>query len=75
MTESEYEQLKDVLDSYVDENGVVFGFVGWLLNDYNSALLVIFAQHHTTPDELAKRSLRSYRITTIHRIHGTDFGK
>ncbi len=33
MTESEYEQLKDVLDSYVDENGVVFGFVGWLLND------------------------------------------
>ena len=33
MTDSEYEQLKDVLDSYVDENGVVFGFVGWLLND------------------------------------------
>lgn len=33
MTDSEYEQLKEVLDSYVDENGVVFGFVGWLLND------------------------------------------
>lgn len=33
MTDSEYEQLKDILDSYVDENGVVFGFVGWLLND------------------------------------------
>lgn len=33
MTDTEYEQLKEVLDSYVDENGVVFGFVGWLLND------------------------------------------
>lgn len=33
MTDSEYEQLKEVFDSYVDENGVVFGFVGWLLND------------------------------------------
>lgn len=33
MTDSEYEQLKEILDSYVDENGVVFGFVGWLLND------------------------------------------
>ena len=33
MTDSEYEQLKEALDSYVDENGVVFGFVGWLLND------------------------------------------
>lgn len=33
MTDGEYEQLKEVLDSYVDENGVVFGFVGWLLND------------------------------------------
>lgn len=33
MTDSEYERLKDVLDNYVDENGVVFGFVGWLLND------------------------------------------
>ena len=32
MTDSEYKQLK-ALDSYVDENGVVFGFVGWLLND------------------------------------------
>ena len=33
MTDTEYEHLKEVLDSYVDENGVVFGFVGWLLND------------------------------------------
>lgn len=33
MTDSEYEQLKEILDSYVDENGVMFGFVGWLLND------------------------------------------
>ena len=33
MTDREYEQLKEILDSYVDENGVVFGFVGWLLND------------------------------------------
>lgn len=33
MTDTEYEQLKEVLDSYVDENGVVFGFVGWRLND------------------------------------------
>lgn len=33
MTDTEYDQLKEALDSYVDENGVVFGFVGWLLND------------------------------------------
>lgn len=32
MTDSEYEQLKDILDDYVAKNGVVFGFVGWLLN-------------------------------------------
>ena len=33
ITDTEYDQLKEALDSYVDENGVVFGFVGWLLND------------------------------------------
>lgn len=33
MTDIEYERLKEVLDDYVEENGVVFGFVGWLLND------------------------------------------
>lgn len=33
MTDDEYNCLKDTLDEYVDENGVVYGFVGWLLND------------------------------------------
>lgn len=33
MTEEEYIKLRNALDSYVDENSVVFGFVGWLLDD------------------------------------------
>ena len=33
MTDEEYKKLKNILDEYVDLNSVVFGFVGWLLND------------------------------------------
>ena len=36
MTDTEYDRLKEMLDDYVDENGVVFGFVGWLIDDRNS---------------------------------------
>lgn len=36
MTDTEYDRLKEILDDYVDENGVVFGFVGWLIDDRNS---------------------------------------
>lgn len=36
MTDEEYERLKEILDVYVEENGVVFGFVRWLIDDRNS---------------------------------------
>lgn len=36
MTDEEYEKLKAILDEYVDLNSVVFGFVGWLLNDQDN---------------------------------------
>lgn len=35
MTNEETEQLIEVLNNYIDKNGVSFGFVRWLLNDYN----------------------------------------
>ena len=36
MTDEEYERLKEILDVDVEENGVVFGFVRWLIDDRNS---------------------------------------
>lgn len=33
LTDEEYEAIMKKLDNYVDINGVVFGFVRWLLND------------------------------------------
>lgn len=32
LTEDEYKQIMQRLDSYIDDNGVSFGFVGWMLN-------------------------------------------
>ena len=32
MTDEEFEELNEKFDNYVDENGVSFGFVRWLIN-------------------------------------------
>lgn len=33
ITDDEFERLSDLLDTYIENNGVMFGFVRWLLDD------------------------------------------